>query len=85
MFQNPVILMLLLNDPAIYTKMRDAICHSIFMTLSKFWADFILCAHKHLRGVTVNSSLFMFTDFPRDVTLHQPLRSDPAHALTTAL
>lgn len=26
---------------AIYSKLRDAICRSIFMTLSKFWARFI--------------------------------------------
>lgn len=27
--------------------------------LSKFWAHFILCAHKNLRGVTVNTPLFL--------------------------
>lgn len=56
---------ILWDDPAIYTKM----C-SIFMTLSKFWAHFILCAHKNLRGVTVNTPLFLRLLISRGASLH---------------
>lgn len=62
------------NDPAIYSKM----C-SIFIMLSKFWAHFILCAHKNLRGVTVNTPLLLRLLISRGASLRIILRAATLH------
>lgn len=78
---NGVIFNHLLNSPAIYTKVCDTVCHSIFMMLSKSQAHFILSVlflpHKHLGGITLNNCLFMLPDFLKDVPTHQRLCARP--------